>query len=169
MENEGEWTETDREWRCHVPYFLEPSLSFSGLPVTFPPVPDHFHVFYNYSHPFRFSPLSWFVPLSVPSLFFRLFPSTSLFQLVSFQFSILGSCHVPYFLEPSLSFSSLPVTFPPVPDHFRVSYDYSNPFCFSPLSLICSVIRPFRVFPPISVYLFVSTRFLSVFLIRIRP
>ena len=33
----------------------------------------------------------WFVPLSVPSVFFRLFPSTSLFRLVSFQFSLLGS------------------------------------------------------------------------------
>ena len=81
----------------------------------------------------------------------------------------LGVCHVPYFLEPSLSFSGLPVTFPPVPDHFRVFYDYSHPFRFSPLFLICSVIHPFRVFPPISAYLFVSTRFLSVFLIRIRP
>ena len=76
---------------CHVPYFLEPSLLFSGLPVTFPPVPDHFRVFYNYSHPFRFSLLSWFAPLSVPSVFFRLIPSTSLFRLVSFQFSVLGS------------------------------------------------------------------------------
>ena len=27
---------------CHVPYFLGPSPSFSGLPVTFPPVPDPF-------------------------------------------------------------------------------------------------------------------------------
>ena len=33
----------------------------------------------------------WFVPLSIPSMFFRLIPSTSLFRLVSFQFSILGS------------------------------------------------------------------------------
>ena len=33
----------------------------------------------------------WFVPLSVPSVFFHLFPSTSLFWLVSFQFSLLGS------------------------------------------------------------------------------
>ena len=78
-----------RIWNyCHVPYFLEPSLSFSGLPVTFPPVPNHFRVFYNYSHLFR---CLWFVPLSVPSVFFRLCPSTSLFRLVSFQFSILGS------------------------------------------------------------------------------
>ena len=33
---------------CHVPYFLGPSPSFSGFPVTFPLVPDHFRVFYDY-------------------------------------------------------------------------------------------------------------------------
>ena len=39
--------------------------------MTFLPVPDHFHMFYDYFRPFR------------------LFPSISLFQLVSFQISIL--------------------------------------------------------------------------------
>ena len=90
---------------CHIPYFLGPSPSFSGFPVTFPPVPDHFCMFYDYfrcSVPlrclpdcsvirsFRFFRLS---PCSVirSFRFFRLSPSISLFRLISFQFSILGS------------------------------------------------------------------------------
>ena len=76
---------------CHVLYFLGPSPSFSGFPVTFPPVPDHFRVFYDYFHPFCLSPLSSDCSVIRPFRVFRLFPSISLFRLVSFQFSILGS------------------------------------------------------------------------------
>ena len=78
-------------------------------------------------------------------------------------------CHVPYFLGPSPSFSGLPVTFPPVPDHFRVFYNYSHPFRF--LSVVFDLFHHPSLprFPPISAYLFVSTRFLSVFHIRIQP
>ena len=52
------------------------------------------------SHPFRFLPLS--SDLLRPFRVFRLFPSISLFLLVSFQFSILGS-------DPSESGSLLPI------------------------------------------------------------
>ena len=77
---------------CYVPYFLGPSPSFSDFPVTFPPVPDHFRVFYDYFHPFSVS-LCCLSDCSVirPFRVFRLFPFISLFRLVSFQFSILGS------------------------------------------------------------------------------
>ena len=71
--------------QCHVPYFLGLSPSFSGLPATFPPVPDPFRVFFSYSHPFR---CLLICPVTRP---FCVFPSISLFLLVSFQFSILGS------------------------------------------------------------------------------
>ena len=73
------------------PYFLGPSPSFSGFPVTFLPVPNHFRVFYDYFHPFRLSPLSSDCSVICPFHVFRLFPSISLFRLISFQFSILGS------------------------------------------------------------------------------
>ena len=76
---------------CHVPYFLGPSPSFSGFPVTFPPVPDHFRTSYDYS--VCSVPLRCLLDCSVICSFrvFRLFPFIPLFQLVSFQFSILGS------------------------------------------------------------------------------
>ena len=64
------------------------SPSFSSFPVTFPPVPDHFRVFYDYFRPFCLSPLSFWL-FCHPSL--PCFPLISLFRLVSFQFSILGS------------------------------------------------------------------------------
>ena len=73
---------------CHVPYFLGLSPSFSGLPTTFPPVPDPFPCVFSYSYPFCSLPLSSDLPRH-PSL--PCFPSISLFLLVSFQFSILGS------------------------------------------------------------------------------
>ena len=80
-----------------------------------------------------------------------------------------SQCHVPYFLGPSPSYSGLPATFPPVPDPFRVSFSYPHPFRFLLLSSDLSHHPSFPCFPLISVYLFVSTRFLSVFHIRIRP
>ena len=103
------------------------------------------------------------------SIFFFLssFPQHPLHQML--QFFLLSVCHVPYFLGPSPSFPGLPVTFPPVPDHFRVSYNYSHPFRFLPLSSDLFRYPSLPYFLPISVYLFVSTRFLSVFHIRIRP
>ena len=70
----------------------------------------------------------------------------------------LRICHIPYFLGHSPLFSSFPVTFLPVPDHFRMSYDYFHPFRPSLLSswLFC---HPFLLcFPSISVYLLVLTR-----------
>ena len=53
---------------------------------------NHFRVFYDYFCPFCLS-LRCLLICSVirPFRVFRLFPSISLFQLVSFQFSILGS------------------------------------------------------------------------------
>ena len=75
---------------CYIPYLLGPSPSFSGFPVMFPPVPDHFRTFYAYFVPF-FSVVFLIIPLSVPFHVFHLFPSIPLFRLVSFQFSILGS------------------------------------------------------------------------------
>ena len=46
------------KFMCHILYFLGPSPSFSGFPVTFPPVPDHFCMFYAYFRMFHPSPLS---------------------------------------------------------------------------------------------------------------
>ena len=79
------------------------------------------------------------------------------------------ACYVPYFLGPSPSFSDFPVTFPPVPDHFRVLWLFPSVFRLSPLSFRLFRHPSFPCFPSISIYLFVSTRFLSVFHIRIRP
>ena len=83
------WTMS--EGQCHILYFLGPSPSSSGFPVTFPPVPDHFRMFYAY---FRRSVLlCCLLDYSVIRSFrvFCLFLSIPLFRLVSFQFSILGS------------------------------------------------------------------------------
>ena len=82
-----------------------------------------------------------------------------------FHFRLLS----PYFLGPSPSFSDLPATFPPVPDPFRVSFSYPHPFRFLPLSSDLFRHPSLPRFPSISVYIFVSTRFLSIFHIRIRP
>ena len=76
---------------CHVPYFLGLSPSFSGLPTTFPPVPDPFHVSFSYLHPFRLLLLASDLSRHPSLPHFRLFPSISLFLLASFQFSILRS------------------------------------------------------------------------------
>ena len=78
-------------------------------------------------------------------------------------------CHVPYFPGPSPSFSGLPATFPPVPDPFPCVFSYSHPFRLLPLSSDLPRHPSLPRFPSISVYIFVPTRFLSIFHIRIRP
>ena len=79
------------------------------------------------------------------------------------------ACHVPYFLGLSPSFSGLPATFPPVPDPFPCVFSYSHPFRSLPLSSDLPRHPSLPRFPSISVYIFVPTRFLSIFHIRIRP
>ena len=73
----------------------------------------------------------WFVPSSIPSVFFCLFPSISLFRLVSFQFSILGSdrSESGSLLLICLHFCSATIPFP-VDLHVFVllSYDLHFPF-----------------------------------------
>ena len=93
-----------RSGECHVMSWSSALLHriFSNLLHRSPAFPWHSRDIPACSRPFpcvlwlfpSVPPLSvvfWFVPSSVPSVFFRLFPPISLFRLVSFQFSILGS------------------------------------------------------------------------------
>ena len=82
------------------------------------------------------------------------------------QVSFALNCHVPYFLGPSPLFSSFPVTFPPVP-----ACSMTISICSVSLHCLSDLFRHLSLpwFPSISVHLFVSTRFLSVFHIRIQP
>ena len=125
---------------CHIPYFIGPSPSFSGFPVTFLPVLDHFCMFYDYFHPFHPSLLSsWlfchpFLPciLSIP-----------LFRLVSFQFSILWSdrSESGSLLPIRLHFCSSTIPFP-VDLRALLSFDHMtsvSPSNYDPFSY-CSVL-----------------------------
>ena len=123
---------------CYIPYLLGPSPLFSGFPVMFPPVPDHFCTFYAYFVPF-FSVVFLIMPLSVPFHVFRLFPSIPLFRLVSFQFSILGSdCSESGSLPLIHLHLCLATILFPIDLHILLSFDHMTPF---PLRImICPLI-----------------------------
>ena len=128
---------------CHVPYFLGPSPSFSGLPVTFPPVPNRFPcVLWHF--PSVSVSLRCLLICSIirPFRVFHLFPSISLFQLVSFQFSILGSDRSEFgsLLSICLHSCSATIPFPLISVFYcRWSYDLRFPFQLWSVSY-CSVL-----------------------------